>query len=85
MGIYALSAFSTVLDRFFNGKSSKAEYIKNPFLSEKEDDRGEKEEMTEEKRKEMENKKLALTLQAMQANFEINKKRKIKEDLCNKE
>lgn len=74
-GLYNYSAFSTVLHNAFS-KGKKAEYIKKPILQDME----EKKEIPEEKRIEMENQKLAMSLRIMQANFEINKKMKEKEN-----
>lgn len=73
MGMYALSAVSVAVEHCLAGKKAKSQYIEHPFLSKMKED--EKEEMSEEKRIEMENYKLAMSLRIMQANFEINKSR----------
>lgn len=73
---YTLSAVSTAVEHCLAGKKAKSEYIKKPFLSEIEITKNE--EITEEKRIEMERQKLAMTLRVMQANFEIGKRNKEK-------
>lgn len=70
---YTLSAVFVSVEHNLFGKKATSEYIKKPLLSDMEI--AEKEEITEEKRIEMENQKLAMTLRIMQANFEINKKK----------
>lgn len=71
-----MSAVSVAIEHCFAGKKAKSEYIKKPFLSEIQSEN--KEEITEEKRIEMEHQKLAMTLRVMQANFEIGKRNKEK-------
>lgn len=71
MGMYALSAVSVAVEHCLSGKKAKSHYIDKPFLSEIHIE--EKKEIPEEKRIEMENYKLAMSLRIMQANFEINK------------
>lgn len=68
---YTLSAISVAIEHCFSGKKAKSQYVKQPFLLEIKTE--EKKEISEEKKKEMENYKLAMTLQIMQANFELNK------------
>lgn len=68
---YTLSAVSTAVEHCLAGKKAKTQYIKQPFFSKVQKE--EKEEISEEKRIEMENYKLAMSLRIMQANFEINK------------
>ena len=72
-GLYNYHATATAIANCFS-KTSKAQYIKKPLLS----DFVAKDEISEEKRIEMENYKLAMSLRISQANFEINKKRKIR-------
>lgn len=74
MGMYALSAVSVAVEHNLAGKNAKSQYLKQPFLSGPMDH--ESKEISEEKRAEMDNYKLAMTLRIMQANFEINKERK---------
>lgn len=74
MGMYVLSAVSVAVEHCLSGKKAKSQYVEKPFLSEMQEKQ--KEEISEEKRIEMENYKLAMTLQIMQANFEINKEKR---------
>lgn len=69
-GMYTFSAFSTVIANSFS-KTAKAEYLKHPLL----EGVKQKEEISEEKRIEMENHKTAMTLKIMQVNFELAKNR----------
>lgn len=68
-GSYVLSAVSVAVEHCLAGKKAKSQYIKQPILQEIHM----KEEIPEEKRIEMENHKLAMSLRIMQANFEINR------------
>lgn len=77
LGMYVMHALdATVCNaEFWRKKGSKPHsYIKQPFLYERQLEE-DKEEISEEKKKEMENYKLAMSLRIMQANFEINKKK----------
>lgn len=78
-GLYNYIAFSTALANAFS-KHGKQSYLEKPLLQESSFSNAQKEEMSEEKRKEMENQKLAMTLRIMQANFEIGKKRREREN-----
>lgn len=69
---YTLSAVSVAVEHCLAGKKAKSQYIKHPIMQEIQ----KKEEMPEEKRIEMENYKLAMSLRIMQANFEINRSMK---------
>ena len=74
-GMYNFSAFSTSLSRAlaaFGGKKSKAKYVEEPFWDSI--DSQDEEHLTEEQKKE-ERKKLLMTLETMQANFELSKSR----------
>ena len=68
MGIYVLSAVQTAVQNSLFGRKSKAEYIKEP-LSNKVQKR---EKVLTEQDKKNEREKLLMTLQLMQANFELN-------------
>lgn len=72
VGNYVISAFATLLDRCFNGKNAKTEYIKEPVLINA--DNATK-ELTEE---EMEAQRMAFmaTLQTMKVNFDLAHKNK---------
>ena len=72
-GLYNFHAMATAIANCFS-KTSKAQYIKKPLLS----DYVAKEEISEEKRIEMENYKLAMSLRIMQANWDLKEKRKIR-------
>lgn len=69
---YTLSAVSVAVEHCLAGKKAKSQYIKQPILQEIRM----KEKIPEEKRIEMENHKLAMSLRIMQANFEINRSMK---------
>lgn len=49
MGIYALSAVSSAIERNFAGKKAKLEYIKEPFLSKQFENDGLTEDQIQEK------------------------------------
>lgn len=72
-GNYVLSAVSVAVERCLAGKKAKLQYVKQPLLQEIKTQ--EENQISEEKRIEMENYKLAMSLRVMQANFEINKKK----------
>lgn len=70
-GIYMMSAVQAAVQSSLFGKKAKAKYMEEPLLQkEKEDER----ELTENEKK-SEREKLLMTLQLMQANFEINHKK----------
>lgn len=73
MGLYTYSAVATAVEHNLAGKKAKSSYIKKPFMQDKEILKNK--EIPEEKRKEMENYKLAMSLKIMQANFELHKSR----------
>lgn len=68
MGIYVMSAVQTAVQNSLFGRKSKAEYIKEPLLNKVE----EKKKILTEQDKKNERDKLLMTLQLMQANFELN-------------
>lgn len=76
-GIYTYSAISTALANGFS-KTAKAHYMKQPLLADYEEP--EQKEISEEKKIKMENLKLYMTLRISQANFEIGKALKDKDD-----
>lgn len=71
MGLYVESAVATAVEHNLAGRKAKSQYVKKPFLQEAQI--SEKKELTEERKAEMENQKLAMTLRIMQANYEISK------------
>lgn len=71
MGLYAESAVATAVEHNLAGRKAKSQYVKKPFLQDAQI--GEKKELSEERKAEMENQKLAMTLRVMQANYEISK------------
>ena len=68
-GNYGVSALIVAIDRCFSGKKSKAEYIKEPILSQTFKDDG----LTEEE-KQKQRELFVAKLQVMQTNFELSKK-----------
>ena len=68
-GNYGISALIVAIDRCFSGKKSKAEYIKEPILSQTFKDDG----LTEEE-KQKQRELFVAKLQVMQTNFELSKK-----------
>lgn len=68
MGIYVLSAVQTAVQNSLFGRKSKAEYIKEPLSNKVQ----EKKKVLTEQDKKNEREKLLMTLQLMQANFELN-------------
>ena len=68
-GNYGLSALIVAIDRCFGGKKSKAEYIKEPILSQTFKDDG----LTEEE-KQKQRELFVAKLQVTQTNFELSKK-----------
>ena len=68
-GSYGISALIVAIDRCFSGKKSKAEYIKEPILSQTFKDDG----LTEEE-KQKQRELFVAKLQVMQTNFELSKK-----------
>ena len=68
-GNYGISALIVAIDRCFGGKKSKAEYIKEPILSQTFKDGG----LTEEE-KQKQRELFVAKLQVMQTNFELSKK-----------
>lgn len=76
-GIYTYSAISAALANGFS-KTAKVHYIKQPLLADYVEP--EHKEISEEKKREMENLKLYMTLRISQANFEISKALKDKGD-----
>ena len=66
---YGVSAFMVAIDRCFNGKKSKAEYIKEPILSKTFENDGLTEEEIQKQRE-----LFVAKLQVMQTNFELSKK-----------
>lgn len=68
-GSYGISALIVAIDRCFGGKKSKAEYIKEPILSQTFKDGG----LTEEE-KQKQRELFVAKLQVMQTNFELSKK-----------
>ena len=68
-GSYGISALIVAIDRCFSGKKSKAEYIKEPILSQTFKDDG----LTEEE-KQKQRELFVAKLQVMQTNFELIKK-----------
>ena len=68
-GNYGISALIVAIDRCFSGKKSKAEYIKEPILSQTFKDDGLTEEEMQKQRE-----LFVAKLQVMQTNFELSKK-----------
>lgn len=68
MGIYVMSAVQAAVQNSLFGRKSKAEYLKEPLTNKVH----EKKKMLTEKDKKSEREKLLMTLQLMQANFELN-------------
>ena len=68
-GNYGISALIVAIDRCFGGKKSKAEYIKEPILSQTFKNDG----LTEEE-KQKQRELFVAKLQIMQTNFELSKK-----------
>lgn len=69
--IYTMCAVQTAVANVLLGKKSKAEYLKEPFMQEEKCNSDNEEHISEdEKKKQCE--KLLMTLQLMQANFELN-------------
>ena len=68
-GNYGISALIVAIDRCFSGKKSKAEYIKEPILSQTFKNDG----LTEEE-KQKQRELFVAKLQVMQTNFELSKK-----------
>lgn len=75
-GLYNYRATATAISNCFSEKS-KAQYIQSPLLS----DYAAKDEISEEERIQQENYKLAMTLRIGQANFELSKKRKLRDGM----
>lgn len=73
MGLYIESAVATAVEHNLAGRKAKSQYVKKPFLQDGTTDG--KKEIPEERKAEMENQKLAMTLRIMQANYEIGKSR----------
>ena len=68
-GNYGISALIVAIDRCFGGKKSKAEYIKEPILSQTFKDGG----LTEEE-KQKQRELFVAKLQVMKTNYELSKK-----------
>ena len=68
-GNYGISALIVAIDRCFSGKKSKAEYIKEPILSQTFKDDG----LTEEE-KQKQRELFVAKLQVMKTNYELSKK-----------
>ena len=69
--MYTMCAVQTAVANVLLGKKSKAKYIEEPFMQNAECNHGDEEHLSEaEKKKQRE--KLLMTLQLMQANFELN-------------
>ena len=69
--IYTMCAVQTAVANVLLGKKSKAEYIGEPFMQ-KEKCNSDNEEHISEDEKKKQREKLLMTLQLMQANFELN-------------
>lgn len=68
MGIYVMNAVQTAVQNSLFGRKSKAKYLKEPLSNKVE----EKKKTLTEQDKKNERDKLLMTLQLMQANFELN-------------
>ncbi len=69
--IYTMCAVQTAVANVLLGKKSKAEYIGEPFMQKEKYD-SDNEECISEDEKKKQREKLLMTLQLMQANFELN-------------
>ena len=70
--MYTMCAVQTAVANVLVGKKSKAEYLKEPFSQTAEKQKQEDEENLSEAEKKRQRDKLLMTLQLMQANFELN-------------
>lgn len=68
--MYTMCAVQTAVANVLLGKKTKVEYIKEPFLQNVKEETEEQNLSEKEKKKQRE--KLLMTLQLMQANFELN-------------
>lgn len=69
-GSYGISAFIVAIDRCLNGKKSKAEYIEKPITQSINENKDGLSEEKLQRQREL----FVAKLQAMQMNFELNKK-----------
>lgn len=70
--MYTMCAVQTAVANVLIGKKSKAEYLKEPFSQTAEKQKQEDEENLSETEKKRQRDRLLMTLQLMQANFELN-------------
>lgn len=70
--MYTMCAVQTAVANVLIGKKSKAEYLKEPFSQTAEKQKQEDEENISETEKKRQRDRLLMTLQLMQANFELN-------------
>lgn len=72
LGIYFMSAVNTALQGALAGKNSKAKYIEKPLSQSDEQNTNTAEAELSEEEKKRQRDKLLMSLQIMQANFEMN-------------
>lgn len=71
-GIYTTSATFTAVANALMGKKSKAKYYEKPLLESAEEKKREDAELLSDEEKQKQRKMLLMSLQLMQANFELN-------------